>query len=499
MTDTTTRIFERAHGRNGLIAIGGAGFYFGWFDALFMGSLSPWRASNAAAEPGAFPELGALLIFAISALVALAALRSSAWVRQLTASRLAMGLSAAAGSLGSLLIVASDSLTSLPLLWLGAFLGGWFMAVFQFGWCAAFCQKGARTATPLITGAFALATVLDLAPLLMTPVATAIVFSLFPLASCAAYRFLDAPFRSFAPPSGAPERSLRATSSEWKFTLGMSPTLLVAFSLMFVCFGTLQHLISFAPGAGSTTAIAVQIVRGGAALLLFFALVVAHWRASAVYRTGLVVLIAGCLGSSLLSGEGALIMNGVIMVGFMAFNVLIYVAFSQVAHAESNDPCKTMGAMWLITSGGVALGGFLALMLERTGISMLLQPSQAHLVLGYFIAIASVLLLSSEDIWIVLGIERKPRSSTGKPDRSLGNVLAREGLTARECEVALLLEQGRTQTWIAASLTISESTVATHVRHIYQKLGVHNRQEFLDYCRSEALSSKTDEHPPALD
>jgi DNA-binding CsgD family transcriptional regulator len=29
-------------------------------------------------------------------------------------------------------------------------------------------------------------------------------------------------------------------------------------------------------------------------------------------------------------------------------------------------------------------------------------------------------------------------------------------------------------------LGISENTVGTHMRHIYQKMGVHNRQDFID-------------------
>ena len=33
------------------------------------------------------------------------------------------------------------------------------------------------------------------------------------------------------------------------------------------------------------------------------------------------------------------------------------------------------------------------------------------------------------------------------------------------------------QPWIAESLCISENTVGSHVRHIYQKLDIHSREE----------------------
>ena len=50
-------------------------------------------------------------------------------------------------------------------------------------------------------------------------------------------------------------------------------------------------------------------------------------------------------------------------------------------------------------------------------------------------------------------------------------------LTAREREVLRLLADGLTPQQIAASLGISPKTVATHVEHIYAKLGVHSRAQ----------------------
>lgn len=54
------------------------------------------------------------------------------------------------------------------------------------------------------------------------------------------------------------------------------------------------------------------------------------------------------------------------------------------------------------------------------------------------------------------------------------------GLTARETEILSLLVRGRTLPYIANELFVTTGTVKTHVRHIYEKALVNNRQELLD-------------------
>jgi DNA-binding NarL/FixJ family response regulator len=49
------------------------------------------------------------------------------------------------------------------------------------------------------------------------------------------------------------------------------------------------------------------------------------------------------------------------------------------------------------------------------------------------------------------------------------------GLTARELEVLTLMADGHNNAQIAASLFVSENTVKTHVRRIFDKLGSHDR------------------------
>lgn len=59
------------------------------------------------------------------------------------------------------------------------------------------------------------------------------------------------------------------------------------------------------------------------------------------------------------------------------------------------------------------------------------------------------------------------------------------GLTDRECEVIHLLMCGRSVSSAAKDLCLAESTVKTHIRSIYQKLDVHNRQEMIGLVMSK--------------
>lgn len=65
-------------------------------------------------------------------------------------------------------------------------------------------------------------------------------------------------------------------------------------------------------------------------------------------------------------------------------------------------------------------------------------------------------------------------------------LLARDHqLTARETEIFALLAQGRTVHGISEKLFVSENTVKSHIKSIYQKLGIHVRSELIDLVNGD--------------
>ena len=64
------------------------------------------------------------------------------------------------------------------------------------------------------------------------------------------------------------------------------------------------------------------------------------------------------------------------------------------------------------------------------------------------------------------------------------------GVSERELEVMMLTAKGRSANRIADDLGVTLATVNSHVHHIYQKLGVHSRQEMLDLIEDEQLAEQ---------
>lgn len=54
-------------------------------------------------------------------------------------------------------------------------------------------------------------------------------------------------------------------------------------------------------------------------------------------------------------------------------------------------------------------------------------------------------------------------------------------LTERQREVACLLAHGLTEPEAASRLRVSEHTIHEHVRHIYERLGCHNRGQLVTF------------------
>lgn len=123
-------------------------------------------------------------------------------------------------------------------------------------------------------------------------------------------------------------------------------------------------------------------------------------------------------------------------------------------------------------------------------------------VTSVFVVVALVGLVALSVLQF-LGVRRQAERLAARPtvlvsidseearDLACASVAERYRLTPREREVLQLLVRGRTASYIAEELVISDTTAKTHIKHIYQKTGVQSKQTLLDIVEV-ALQQLTD-------
>lgn len=90
-----------------------------------------------------------------------------------------------------------------------------------------------------------------------------------------------------------------------------------------------------------------------------------------------------------------------------------------------------------------------------------------------------------------LPVDIDSMSNTATPGdafaHACANYIKKGRLTPREAEVFIMLARGHSPAYVAGELTLSDSTIRTHVRNIYKKLNITSREELICLFEQKAL------------
>lgn len=160
--------------------------------------------------------------------------------------------------------------------------------------------------------------------------------------------------------------------------------------------------------------------------------------------------------------------------------MILWIMLADIAHHSKTSPYVIFGSGWVAYTLPFALGeiGGKAAGLHGWG-------TQWLVLLAYVLTIAAVFALNESNfsqrrIFADLDMPTPEQSFFAGIDESCRALGRERGLSPRETEVLQLLCKGRSKSYIAESLFISENTVRSHSKHIYQKLNVHSKQDILD-------------------
>lgn len=206
-------------------------------------------------------------------------------------------------------------------------------------------------------------------------------------------------------------------------------------------------------------------------------------------RAVLIIMAVAFLAAPFLGGYSFAICYGIFGAGFWCFRAISWVFCVLLVAKFACSPVRVIG----ILDGAFALSVVVSAQVNswlaesiRVGATGVTTVSLVTVFVLMFIAMfvlngrqmAAVLAIDADD---ALAGEDVPLAS--RDDilvASVASIAQEFGLSPRETEVAELLAKGRSLPFIQNELYISAGTAQTHARHIYKKLNIHSRQEFLD-------------------
>lgn len=220
------------------------------------------------------------------------------------------------------------------------------------------------------------------------------------------------------------------------------------------------------------------------ALVLPVLLIRSQPNLGALFKVALPLSAAGFVLLPLVWSGGGLA-NACTQLGSGVASIILWCMVANTTREAAVPPSAPFACALLVTSAaqlvGTAAGFAFQDILGQGGVAL----TGVALVAVYLVAMISLFLFKDKGL---RGTDSTQVPPSSDPDFDSLNerchALARaHNLTPRETELLVQLAQGRTLRAISEKLTVSENTVKYHVKSIYQKLGIHTRDEIIDLVK----------------
>lgn len=204
-----------------------------------------------------------------------------------------------------------------------------------------------------------------------------------------------------------------------------------------------------------------------------------------IYAAALPLSAAGFLLLPLIWNAAGGIVNSFAQLGSMVAGIILWCMIADCAH-DTKLPSTLLFALALLCTNCAQLAGTII------GFANAETLKQGDLVLTT-VALVAVYLLLMMALFLfkdktLIGNEEKVADPL-KPELLLADrcdsIAKEHQFTPRETETFHLLAQGYTLPTISEKMFVSENTIKSHVKSIYQKLGIHVRAELIDLVNKE--------------
>lgn len=480
-------ILDRFVGNISPAALLVSSFFWSWFD-LVPFSPSLFMAKDGAPDPRLF-----IISFAAGTLFMAACVASAPLRKRLLEPKTFAALSLACGSLGTLAVFLgigqSEPLFVAGCVLVGAYQGAGIVLVGSIATC-----EGTTNALVHLAAALPFNIVSILLAAFLQPLASAVFIIVLPMLPTVFYGAYMARGgnRATLVSVAVAQRPAPSVAKGSHRVLGCDRSFLILVLIVTVAFGFANYYATiFEPldlSGKSYLPIAWRAVTSFAVLVGYLLL---SWRPYIILRAGMALIVLGLALSAVaifLGQGGSPLWASPVFIGFACFDLLIWAIMIMSRYRSDTSLLRIICVVEALDEFGMLMGTVLGLRLgANDGLA-----AAAYLTLGCLLLAATAIFfrssslrktLKKQEVALVDG-ELEPKTAGGLGTEtyreSVSKIAARFFLTTRETEVLSLLLAGRNVPFIAEHLHLSDNTVKTHVRHIYTKLDVHNRQELLD-------------------